>query len=51
MKRAADTRPRMNIVKPPQASQQPLPPRVDRDPCPYCGTRADVGCRHSGRAA
>lgn len=23
-----------------------LPPRVDRDPCPRCGVRADVGCRH-----
>lgn len=22
------------------------PPRVDRDPCTYCGVRADVGCRH-----
>lgn len=21
-------------------------PRVDREPCPYCGVRADVGCRH-----
>lgn len=20
--------------------------RVERDPCPFCGTRADVGCRH-----
>lgn len=25
--------------------------RVDREPCPRCGTRADIGCRHttSGR--
>lgn len=23
-----------------------LPPRVDRDPCPRCGVRADVGCNH-----
>lgn len=20
--------------------------RVERDPCTYCGVRADVGCRH-----
>lgn len=25
--------------------------RVDRDPCGFCGVRADVGCRHSRRAA
>lgn len=23
-----------------------LPPRVDRDPCPRCGVRGDIGCRH-----
>lgn len=23
--------------------------RVSRDPCPMCGIRADVGCRHSIR--
>jgi hypothetical protein len=22
-------------------------PRVDRDPCPRCGTRRDIGCNHS----
>lgn len=22
-------------------------PRVDRDPCPRCGVRRDVGCRHN----
>lgn len=22
-------------------------PRVSRDPCGFCGVRADVGCRHS----
>lgn len=21
-------------------------PRVRRDPCAYCGTRADIGCKH-----
>jgi len=24
--------------------------RVDRDPCPRCGVRRDIGCGHSGRA-
>jgi hypothetical protein len=23
-----------------------LPPRVERDPCPRCGVRADIGCQH-----
>lgn len=22
-------------------------PRVNRDPCGFCGVRADIGCRHS----
>lgn len=26
---------------------QPQPVRVDREPCPLCAVRADVGCRHS----
>jgi hypothetical protein len=30
-----------------QANDQPLPPAVFRDPCPRCGTRADIGCDHS----
>lgn len=25
----------------------PLPPVVNRDPCPRCEVRADIGCRHS----
>jgi len=25
--------------------------RVDREPCAYCGVRADVGCRHVRRMA
>lgn len=25
-------------------------PRIDREPCTFCGTRADVGCRHKGLA-
>lgn len=24
--------------------------RIDRDPCPRCGVRRDLGCRHSARA-
>lgn len=23
---------------------------VDRDPCPMCGTRGDIGCKHKRRA-
>lgn len=23
------------------------PAPVDRDPCPFCGTRRDLGCRHT----
>lgn len=26
---------------------RPLPQPVDRDPCPRCGVRHDVGCNHS----
>lgn len=33
----------------PIIAAQPLPPRVDRQPCPRCGTRGDIGCTH-GRA-
>lgn len=25
-------------------------PRVSRDPCGFCGVRADIGCRHSVQA-
>lgn len=25
--------------------------RVDRDPCTYCGTRGDIGCKHRRAAA
>ena len=28
------------------AARGALPSRIDRDPCFYCGVRADVGCRH-----
>lgn len=28
----------------PPVRQEPM--RVDRDPCPRCGVRADIGCRH-----
>lgn len=29
-----------------EARQKPLLHHVCRDPCPRCGTRADIGCRH-----
>lgn len=29
------------------APVQPQPVRVNRDPCPFCEVRADIGCRHS----
>ena len=28
----------------------PVPEPIDRDPCPMCGTRGDIGCQHQ-RAA
>jgi hypothetical protein len=31
--------------------EKDLPPRVHRDPCTYCGTRADIGCQHNRWAA
>jgi hypothetical protein len=37
-----------------EAPSPPLdlcPPPVDRHPCPRCGTRADIGCRHLWSAA
>jgi DNA-binding MarR family transcriptional regulator len=30
-----------------QLEARPLPPRIDRDPCPRCGVRGDIGCAHS----
>jgi hypothetical protein len=30
-----------------QQEAKPLPPRIDRDPCPRCGVRGDFGCSHS----
>ncbi len=30
----------------PQVRHLPIPPRVFRQPCPRCGIRADIGCRH-----
>ncbi len=30
-----------------EIDDEALPARVDRDPCPRCGVRADIGCRHS----
>ena len=34
-------------VRQPRAGDDRLYPRVDRDPCPRCGIRADIGCAHS----
>lgn len=31
-----------NVVIP----KRPELPRVDRDPCPRCNTRKDIGCKH-----
>jgi hypothetical protein len=33
------------------ADHKPEPVRVNRDPCPLCAVRADIGCRHSRAAA
>lgn len=30
-----------------RAKSETLPPVVDRDPCPRCGTRGDLNCGHS----
>jgi hypothetical protein len=35
---------RTNLEIDAERNQQP---RVDRDPCPRCGVRRDVGCAHS----
>lgn len=39
----------MAPIKPPEIKPEPRQPnttRVFRDPCPRCGTRADIGCEH-----
>lgn len=33
--------------KPVVAVTEVLPPIVNRDPCPRCGIRADIGCAHN----
>lgn len=33
------------------AFSQPQPVRVDREPCPLCAVRSDIGCRHTRAAA
>ncbi|PZQ55280.1 MAG: hypothetical protein DI555_07995 [Novosphingobium pentaromativorans] len=38
------------VVRSPVIRSQPHAVSVDRDPCPRCGVRGDIGCRHS-RAA
>lgn len=34
----------------PRIGAADLLPRVDRDPCPRCAVRRDIGCAHSARA-
>ncbi|WP_285020260.1 hypothetical protein [Novosphingobium sp. fls2-241-R2A-195] len=36
---------------PAPVAPKPEPIRVDREPCIRCGTRADIGCKHSRRPA
>lgn len=46
------TRERINRVK--QKTQQAYPAqplRVDRTPCPRCGVRKDIGCKHQSQEA
>ena len=38
-----------NVVKADKRSIDTLT-IVDRDPCPKCGVRGDIGCKHRGRA-
>jgi hypothetical protein len=48
---ANGTRPVKRLSKPGRCKCAPddkfLPPKVDRDPCPRCGVRHDIGCNHS----
>ncbi|WP_077228576.1 hypothetical protein [Sphingomonas hengshuiensis] len=46
---APDAPPRRYLRSAVAVPREALPPRIDRDPCPRCGTRGDLGCRH-GRA-
>ncbi|NWK96544.1 hypothetical protein DM806_12910 [Sphingobium lactosutens] len=41
--RLVDDAPRKEAIDSPPAQ---IPERVDREPCPRCAVRADVGCRH-----
>lgn len=42
------TNPWQNHVRDPRKLDNDSLTRVDRDPCPKCGTRADHGCKHRG---
>lgn len=44
---AAGTAPKPHVGR----AEVALPPVVHRDPCFRCGTRGDVGCRHTQRNA
>ena len=37
-----------NVVKRAHAAETLT--HADRDPCPMCGTRGDIGCKHKMRA-
>jgi hypothetical protein len=48
---AHGTRPVKRASKPGRCKCGPddtaLPPRIERDPCPRCGVRRDIGCNHT----
>lgn len=47
--KTARTSPTGNMHRVQPAARLPDPdslPRVDRDPCFFCGARADLGCKH-----
>lgn len=45
-KRIMNHRPRVNSTTPSIPVRAELLPRVDRDPCPRCNVRGDIGCKH-----
>lgn len=44
--RMKNRRPRVNATTPGIPVRAELLPRVDRDPCPRCNVRGDIGCKH-----
>lgn len=49
-KRALDTALRQRDGHEPAFGPAPTPVRTDRDPCPCCGVRRDIGCEHTRKA-